>query len=203
MRTACAGTGTCGGTCDGTNRAACAYPGMTTSCGAPTCTDRVARTSACDGAGACGTGSSTPCVPYRCGATACNTTCATNNDCADGFVCRGSVCEMAPPDAGVVVDAGAAQDAGIDAGTKSPPSGARPAKAARKAAIVQRGLERKAAAAQRRKSEFGDRGGTRICARRSFAKRHHRNDERAFERHFGQCEAQCQGVTLKSQERKS
>jgi MYXO-CTERM domain-containing protein len=90
---------------------------MTTSCGAPTCTDRVARTSACDGAGACGTGSSTPCVPYRCGATACNTTCATNNDCADGFVCRGSVCEMAPPDAGVVVDAGAAQDAGIDAGT--------------------------------------------------------------------------------------
>ncbi len=116
MRTACAGTGTCGGTCDGTNRAACAYPGMSTSCGAPTCTDSVARTSACDGAGACGAGSSTPCVPYRCGATACNTTCATANDCAEGFVCRGSVCEMAVADAGVVVDAGAATDAGIDAG---------------------------------------------------------------------------------------
>src|SRR5262249_24696667 len=51
-RTPCTATGTtCGGKCDGTNAAACAYPDATKECAA-TCTDNKETLSKCDSAGA-------------------------------------------------------------------------------------------------------------------------------------------------------
>jgi hypothetical protein len=80
-RTACAGSGTCAGRCDGTaaNRASCVYPSSTTSCGAAaTCTNNMARTEPlCNGSGAC-TPSSTMSCMFGCrtdGVAACATSC--------------------------------------------------------------------------------------------------------------------------------
>jgi hypothetical protein len=80
-RTACAGSGTCGGRCDGTaaNRASCVYPSSTTSCGAAaTCTNNMARTEPlCNGSGTC-TASSTMSCMFGCrtdGVPACATSC--------------------------------------------------------------------------------------------------------------------------------
>jgi hypothetical protein len=59
-RTACNGSGTCGGRCDGVNRTSCVYPGNGTSCGVPACSGNTFMTSACNGNGSCAT-SSTNC----------------------------------------------------------------------------------------------------------------------------------------------
>jgi hypothetical protein len=56
-RTACAGSGACGGRCDGFNRATCVYPGTATSCGVPACTSNTFTTSACNANGSCTTSS--------------------------------------------------------------------------------------------------------------------------------------------------
>lgn len=117
MRTACAGTGTCAGTCDGMNTTACTFPNTTTECSPAACTGGVATTAAtCDGMGACGTGTATPCVNFGCNGTVCFTTCTGDTDCANGFVCSAGSCVMPTPDAGVV-DAGPDTDASTDAGT--------------------------------------------------------------------------------------
>ncbi len=64
-RTACTGAGTtCGGTCNPALRTACTYPGTGTTCGAASCANGTATPAAtCNGLGACGTATPTPCAP--------------------------------------------------------------------------------------------------------------------------------------------
>ncbi len=102
-RMACAGAGTpCGGTCDGTDRTACTFPGSTTSCRPARCADGVATLAAnCDGMGACGAASSSPCAPYACGESACATSCMTNEDCATGNLCVSGMCTGLRPNGGM------------------------------------------------------------------------------------------------------
>jgi hypothetical protein len=56
-RTPCAGSGICGGRCDGITRTSCVYPGTGTSCGVPVCTAATFMTAACNGGGSCTTSS--------------------------------------------------------------------------------------------------------------------------------------------------
>jgi len=87
-RTACTGTGACGGTCDGTS-VSCTYASSAVSCVTGTCIGGVENGPAyCNGAGACGT-APTPktCAPYACGTIACKTTCAAASDCDAASYC--------------------------------------------------------------------------------------------------------------------
>src|SRR6266403_902824 len=85
-RTACSGSGSCAGSCDGSNVAACAYP--TVQCRGASCTAGVATAAAsCDGAGSCPAVVTTTCNPYVCGATACKTSCTADADCVSGDYC--------------------------------------------------------------------------------------------------------------------
>jgi|GEM_PF-1772023 len=53
-RVACAGSGTCGGTCDGTTRTVCKYPTSAVSCRAQDCTaNTFTEAASCDGVGGC------------------------------------------------------------------------------------------------------------------------------------------------------
>jgi hypothetical protein len=55
---------------------------------------------ACDGNGICLGAASTPCDPFACGVTACNTTCAGDGDCNPPNVCdlaKGTCGPPAPP----------------------------------------------------------------------------------------------------------
>jgi hypothetical protein len=96
-RTACSGTGTCGGACNGTNTAACSYPGGTTVC-ATACSAATETDSNCDGNGECVPGAAMAC-PHNlaCNASTmkCATTCAVSTDCATGFVCTMGTCAPA------------------------------------------------------------------------------------------------------------
>ena len=91
-RTACAGAGTCGGHCDGTNRMACSYPDATVSCGAAaSCTNSKATTAAlCNGAGLCSSATTTTCT-YGCRSDAptCDTGCP-----AGQALCGGSCVDV-------------------------------------------------------------------------------------------------------------
>ena len=92
------------GMCDGIG--ACRRWAAGTSCGTESCTGTTytpART--CDGAGTCPAATTTSCGAYACGATTCRTTCASNNDCAPGGACIGTVC-VAPKANGAVCVAG-------------------------------------------------------------------------------------------------
>jgi uncharacterized repeat protein (TIGR01451 family) len=91
-RPLCADDGSgCGGACDGTHGLACAYP--TTACRDASCEDGVATLAAsCDGAGSCPPELTEGCAPYVCGATACNGTCAADQDCVAGQYCSGGIC---------------------------------------------------------------------------------------------------------------
>ena len=91
-RTACTGSGTCGGTCDGSNVSACAYP--TVQCRGASCAAGTATaTASCDGAGACPAAVTTACAPFVCGASACKTTCTADTDCVSGDYCdAGGAC---------------------------------------------------------------------------------------------------------------
>ncbi len=112
-RSPCAGSGTCGATCDGTNVSTCAYPGGTKACALGTCTNGVETTAAyCDGNGACPVQTTADCGGYSCGATGCKTTCASVTDCDVGYWCLGSQC--LPIGSGT--DSGAGGSAGADAG---------------------------------------------------------------------------------------
>ncbi len=79
----------CGGVCNG--ESACLYPGASVTCGASSCTAGTVTMQVCDGAGSC-VGSPTDCGLYNCNASSCNTTCATDPDCANVAYCEGSVC---------------------------------------------------------------------------------------------------------------
>jgi uncharacterized repeat protein (TIGR03803 family) len=101
-RAACASDGSaCSGACDGRG-AACVYPGAETACRAASCANGVATEAAsCSGVGTCPAVSDRTCIPYACGGSTCETTCAGDADCASGHVCRGQACVVAEP-----VDAG-------------------------------------------------------------------------------------------------
>lgn len=91
-RTDCAGTAgdKCKGTCDGANKSACAYPAAGTACKDAACTGDVSQPAGtCDGAGLCSQLSTKNCLPYGCNAASgvCNTTCASDTECAQGAKC--------------------------------------------------------------------------------------------------------------------
>jgi len=92
-RPACAGMGSCAGTCDGSSRTACAYPGSGVECRAASCADGVATNrGTCDGAGLCGTATTTQCRPYTCDGAQCRSSCTTAADCVDGNRCEMGRC---------------------------------------------------------------------------------------------------------------
>ena len=78
------------GTCDGSG--ACRPMPAGTSCGSASCSgSTLTPVGSCDGSGACRQ-TTASCAPYLCGASACNTTCATNTDCVSGYTCLGGSC---------------------------------------------------------------------------------------------------------------
>ncbi len=90
---------TCGrdGTCDGVG--GCAnYPAGVV-CGAAGCREGVYSTIAkCNGVGTC-VRSTSPCAPYACDAQAgqCKASCASDQDCAAGELCRNGLCGIKRP----------------------------------------------------------------------------------------------------------
>ncbi|MBK7396432.1 MAG: hypothetical protein IPJ34_09065 [Myxococcales bacterium] len=94
-RTAC-GTGT-GKTCeiqycDGVKTTGCTYPLVSATCSSNACAVGIeTHASTCDGAGAC---KDVPkdCGVYKCGATACKTSCTVKADCIAGYSCVGGAC---------------------------------------------------------------------------------------------------------------
>jgi hypothetical protein len=106
--TACAGTGACQGSCDGSSATACAYPNTTTVCEAGSCTDGVQTDQAtCDGQGTCMAATTTSCGNYACDMEECKTACATSGDCANAAVCSSAEC-VVPSDGGAAGDGGSA-----------------------------------------------------------------------------------------------
>ncbi len=92
-RSACGGVGTCKGSCDGANGAACAYPGVDTQCSAASCIGGTQTEAAyCDGEGACGQADQTSCGDYVCGQDTCLSTCQADVECAAGKVCKEGAC---------------------------------------------------------------------------------------------------------------
>jgi LmbE family N-acetylglucosaminyl deacetylase len=93
-RAACASDGSvCGGSCDGSTTAACAYPGASTACRDASCAGGVATLPAsCNGAGRCPAIQTQECSPFVCGTTACLGDCARDEDCTVGDFCAGGVC---------------------------------------------------------------------------------------------------------------
>jgi outer membrane protein OmpA-like peptidoglycan-associated protein len=91
-RQACASDGSaCGGVCDGSNAASCAYP--TAQCRGPSCSAGVATLAAvCDGAGRCPAAQMQACGSYVCGPTGCKGNCAADADCIAGDWCSAGVC---------------------------------------------------------------------------------------------------------------
>ena len=91
-RPACGTDGSpCGGACDGSTKATCAYP--VSSCRPPACTSGVATLAAnCDGAGSCPLLKTQVCAPYACAGTACATTCTLDSDCASADYCNAGAC---------------------------------------------------------------------------------------------------------------
>lgn len=90
---ACAGTGPCQGTCNGT-KAACTLPGAEMTCRQASCSGSTATNLAvCDGLGNCPAASTTSCSPFVCGATSCLTTCSASSQCVSGAACIGGACQ--------------------------------------------------------------------------------------------------------------
>jgi MYXO-CTERM domain-containing protein len=78
----------CGGSCDGVNAAACKYPAVGTSCGAPSCESGIASASECDGQGTCKALKPEECSPYSCGDDSrCRSRCDKDEDCSRGYAC--------------------------------------------------------------------------------------------------------------------
>lgn len=93
---ACAGTGLCGGTCNG-SKATCNMPGNETTCRQPSCSGSTATNQAvCDGQGNCPAPSTSACNPFLCGTGSCLTTCSNSNQCVSGAACIGGSCVPCP-----------------------------------------------------------------------------------------------------------
>ncbi|HSA21505.1 MAG TPA: hypothetical protein P5076_08655 [Myxococcota bacterium] len=92
-RAACAGQGACQGSCDGSDRDACALPVAGTACSPARCENYLATLAGtCDGAGTCSAATQVSCVPYVCGADGCLTTCLSSMDCVGGHECADGQC---------------------------------------------------------------------------------------------------------------
>ncbi|MEZ4229571.1 MAG: DNRLRE domain-containing protein [Polyangiaceae bacterium] len=94
-RPSCADDGTtCGGTCNGVQRAACAYPGGSVECRAADCMSGQATLSAtCDGAGSCPAVQTLACPTGNCAGTLCEGNCGVDGDCSAGAeYCAAGVC---------------------------------------------------------------------------------------------------------------
>jgi len=81
------------GMCDGSG--ACrTFAKASVACGATTCVAGKVSGKLCNGAGACVSGTDTPCDPYRCDAvgTACLTKCTTDGDCITDYRCSAGAC---------------------------------------------------------------------------------------------------------------
>ncbi len=94
-RPSCADDGTaCGGTCNGVQRAACAYPGGAVECRAADCASGQATLSAgCDGAGSCPAIQTLACPTGNCAGTICEGNCTVDGDCSAGAeYCAAGVC---------------------------------------------------------------------------------------------------------------
>jgi len=110
-----AGTGTCGGYCDGV-AATCTYPDGK-SCGGGACVESDWRSSSICVHGACVAGDEpTSCGAFSCSSGKCNTDCSSNDECRRGAVCdlssgvgicneQGTSCS--PDGAGVKTESGA------------------------------------------------------------------------------------------------
>ena len=118
-RAACAGTGDCQGSCDGSDPTSCTLPDTSTTCATGTCTSGTATAaSTCDGAGTCQAGMETNCGAYTCGTNACKTSCTVVEDCATGHACVGGACAV-EQDAGAEAGEDAANDAGDEASAEA------------------------------------------------------------------------------------
>jgi hypothetical protein len=88
----------CGGSCDGTLRTQCAYPGTNVVCRTPSCAFGLAALPAvCNSAGQCGVQLTQPCAPFSCNDAhvACAGDCARDADCVPGNYCSAGVCRPA------------------------------------------------------------------------------------------------------------
>ena len=88
-RTACDGSGTCAGSCNGVTGAMCDYPHADRTCDGDstnTCADGTETVNRCNGLGAC-VASPQACAPFTCGSEACKTSCKSDADCVDGVHC--------------------------------------------------------------------------------------------------------------------
>jgi outer membrane protein OmpA-like peptidoglycan-associated protein len=93
-RTPCAtDRSACGGSCDGTNSLACAYPDGSTLCSPAVCEDGVATPAwFCDGSGGCAQVEQQSCAPYACAENACGAGCSADADCDGSHVCFEGSC---------------------------------------------------------------------------------------------------------------
>ena len=92
-RAACLGTGVCQGTCDGSARDMCTFPGSETVCVQAACSNGVQTNAAvCDAAGSCAQAGTVSCGDYICGAEECLTSCSLDTDCIAGKVCNNNAC---------------------------------------------------------------------------------------------------------------
>ena len=127
-RPSCGGSGTCAGTCDGTNAAECAFPGSAVIC-STSCAGGGTTTSTCDAAGHCVPGPALACAPYACDqdAKACKTSCVTKSDCVPGLECSAGACQGAQPaaDGGTGGSSGSGGSGGVggqDQDASNPPA---------------------------------------------------------------------------------
>ena len=96
-RSACIGT-TCRGTCNGTLRTACTYPGAGLVCVPASCANAVSTTATvCNGAGGCTFPTNVPCRAHQClNMTSCLDSCSATQPCADGTFCdTAGICQPA------------------------------------------------------------------------------------------------------------
>jgi len=95
-RPACAGTGTCQGSCNGSS-ATCSYP--TSTCAAQSCAGGTETLAAqCNGNGSCGAQSTTSCNGFACNGTGCYTTCTNDTQCAAATpYCVSGTCQVTAP----------------------------------------------------------------------------------------------------------
>jgi hypothetical protein len=78
------------GACDGAG--ACRVYALGTACGPTQCVKNAQVGYACNGSGACLAGSSVTCSPFACAAGACQTSCASDDDCDSASYCDSGAC---------------------------------------------------------------------------------------------------------------
>src|SRR5581483_6065448 len=79
--------------CNGIATQSCTYPDNTVSCTSASCSNGKATLAAgCNGAGACPAPVQVDCAPYACGASACKTSCAADDDCVAADWCQSGAC---------------------------------------------------------------------------------------------------------------